>query len=294
MEKNVNMRLNKKEMMIPRPQCFCCKSSLEICRNDDNQDVIYFDRHLYHKKCFEEMNKVKKKCFYCGQDIDITCTEDETVYYDKHFYHKHCFKEWCNATKRPSKKREMALLNIDNYVNEARIHIQGLLDKKKISSESIKILYKDAKLYIENWFDASDLCAFIRDEYDIQVVPWRKISEILNGNDPKLDGAVPAKSLLDMWQRKSEFLRKQNEKLIAKSDKELSKENIINYDLAILVNKYDSYLKWLEKQRIVEAEKDIAKSQNIVSQSIGYNNKSKNVDVNDSDDISNLVDDIFG
>ena len=74
----------------------------------------------------------------------------------------------------------MALLNIDNYVNEARIHIQGLLDKKKISSESIKILYKDAKLYIENWFDASDLCAFIRDEYDIQVVPWRKISEILN------------------------------------------------------------------------------------------------------------------
>lgn len=44
---------------------------------------------------------------------------------------------------------------------------------------------------------------------------------------------------------------------------------------------------------ILEAEKETEKSQNIVSQSIGYTNVSKDSKV-DTDDISDLVDDIFG
>ena len=48
-----------------------------------------------------------------------------------------------------------------------------------------------------------------------------------------------------------------------------------------------------EKQKILEAEKETEKSQNIVSQSIGYTNVSKDSKA-DTDDISDLVDDIFG
>ena len=73
----------------------------------------------------------------------------------------------------------------------------------------------------------------------------------------------------------------------------MSADQRLNYDLSILVNKYDSYLKWLEKQKIIASEKEIEKSENIVCKSIGYTSSNK-AEKNDSDDISALVDDIFG
>ena len=45
-------------------------------------------------------------------------------------------------------------------------------------------------------------------------------------------------------------------------------------------------------QKIIEAEKEIEKNENIVSKSIGY--ASHKTEKNNSDDISDLVDDIFG
>ena len=102
---------------------------------------------------------------------------------------------------------------------------------------------------------------------------------------------IPPEHLLDMWKRKIDMLngiadRNRTKGLVMSSDKR------INYDLSILVNKYDSYLRWLEKQRIIEAEKEIEKSENIVGKSIGYT--SNKPEKNDPDDISALVDDIFG
>ena len=95
-----------------------------------------------------------------------------------------------------------------------------------------------------------------------------------------------------MWQRKIDMLNG-----IAKKNEikgiHMQSEQRLSYDLTILINKYDSYLRWKEKQKILEAEKETEKSQNIVSQSIGYTNVSKDKKV-DTDDISDLVDDIFG
>ena len=105
---------------------------------------------------------------------------------------------------------------------------------------------------------------------------------------------IPPSDLLDMWQRKIDMLNS-----IAKKNEikgiHMQPEQRLSYDLSILVNKYDSYLRWKEKQKILEAEKEkeTEKSQNIVSQSIGYTNVSKDSKV-DTDDISDLVDDIFG
>ena len=73
------------------------------------------------------------------------------------------------------------------------------------------------------------------------------------------------------------------------------KRNHKKYDIKIL-NFSVGYLpdsKLTEKQKILEAEKETEKSQNIVSQSIGYTNVSKDSKA-DTDDISDLVDDIFG
>lgn len=44
------------------------------------------------------MKKIKKKCYFCSEDIDVAENEHELVYYDKHYYHKHCFIQWCHAS----------------------------------------------------------------------------------------------------------------------------------------------------------------------------------------------------
>lgn len=288
------MQFDRKSIMVPKPQCFCCKSSLDIYRNNSNEDIMYFDKHYYHKKCFMEMKKIIKKCYYCSKDIDFYCKDDELVYYDKHFYHKSCFVQWCHATKTPSKKRQAALINIDNYIAEANQQVTDLMAVKKIGEEDIRAFHDEAVKQIEKWFDESDLCNFIREEYDISVVPWRKLPQVLNGTYPNLQSAIPAKYLLDMWKRKLDFIRKQNEKLTAHSGEELTKESLIHYDLAILVNKYDSYLKWLEKQKVLEAEsrKDTKMESNRIDVNVIYAKGSSTSQ--ESDDMPSLVDDIFG
>lgn len=278
--------------MVPRPNCFCCKSSLTIHRNQSNDDIIFFDKHYYHKECFKKMNIVKKKCFQCGKDIDIlNINDDKIVYYDKHFFHNDCFYKWCHATKNPSKKRQMALINIDKHTDEAKVVVNDLIEKKKITNENLNTYHNDALNEIEKWFDGADLCAFIREQYDVRNIPWKKISQIINGTNINLSCSIPAKHLLDMWMRKMEMLNSIANRNITKG-KSMTPEQRINYDLAVLVNKYDSYLKWLEKQKIIEAEKEIEKSDNIVGKSIGY--VSCKVEENNLDDISDLVDDIFG
>ena len=136
---------------------------------------------------------------------------------------------------------------------------------------------------------------FIKDSYDVTIVPttvWQKLSDIYNGTFKGMSVGIPPEHLLDMWKRKINMLngiayRNKTKGIVMGFDKR------INYDLSILINKYDSYLRWLEKQRIIEAEKAVEKSENIVGKSIGYITANKS-DRNGSDDISVLVDDIFG
>lgn len=136
---------------------------------------------------------------------------------------------------------------------------------------------------------------FIKDAYDVTIIPttvWQKLGEIYSGTFKGMSVGIPPEHLLDMWKRKIDMLngiadRNKTKGIVMSSDKR------INYDLSILINKYDSYLKWLEKQKIIASEKEIEKSDNIVGKSIGYTASNKS-EKNDSDDISALVDDIFG
>lgn len=286
------MRQNRKNIMSPAPKCFCCKRSLRIERDIDNQDILYFDKHYYHKQCFEQMNMIKKKCFHCKDDIHIHTTADELIYYDKHFYHTDCFKEWCNAVN--TKKRKMAMLNYNSYIDEAKNMVADLLDKKHISSPNISQYQLDASKQIQKWFDGSDLCAFIKETYDVTDPQWTRLSQVIEGTYPNISCPIPADELLDMWKRKLSFLQKQNQNLISKQGS-VSPDKLIRYDIAILVKKYDSYKRWKEEQKILAAEnkKEIEKKQNIISQQIIVTKAMENNITNVSNDFSDLVDDIF-
>lgn len=284
-------------MLKPRPSCFCCKRPFEIYKDDDFDEYVYFDNHLYHKKCFVEMNIIRKKCFFCKKDIELSKDGNKAVKYDNHFYHKDCFIDWCNATKKPSNKRQFALRNMEAYISETTAEVNALYEKKKCDDSNLNKYSWEAKNYIMDKFSEIDLCAFLRETYGVKKLPWQKIHNTLLGKTDKCDFEIPVEDILDMWKRKLDFLLKQNEKLVRKNG-EVDASSLIMYDLAILINKYDSYCKWKEKQKIIEAENK--KNTENITNTVGFtnairiDNKKAGENLELDDDLLGLVDDIFG
>lgn len=218
---------------------------------------------------------IHRKCGCCREGFYISNANiDDAIYYDKKTYHSSCFISICN--KRSKMKRE------------------DISQKWKWTLEHLELIkqesYKHLSLSIakENVFD------FIKDAYDVTIIPttvWQKIGNIYNGTFKGMSVGIPPEHLLDMWKRKIEMLNGIAARNVMKG-KPMNADQRINYDLSVLVNKYDSYLKWLEKQKIIEAEKEVENSENIVGKSIGY--VVQKLDKGNSEDISALVDDIFG
>ena len=218
---------------------------------------------------------IKRKCSCCGEYFYISNDNiDDAIYYDKKTYHSSCFINICN--KRSQMKRE--------DVSQKWTWVLNHLDSIKQES------YEHLKLAVIK----EDVFNFIKDAYDITIIPttvWQKLSNIYNGTFKGMTYGIPPEHLLDMWERKIDMLNGIANRNNTKG-KTMNADQRISYDLSVLVNKYDSYLKWLEKQKILEAEKEIEKNENIVGKTIGY--VAQKTEKNNSDDISDLVDDIFG
>ena len=217
-------------------------------------------RYVYDNK----QTQIQRKCGCCGENIYISNDNiDDAIYYDKKTYHSSCFINICN--KRSKMKRE----------NVAQKWMWVLNNLEQIRHESGKHL--SLAVTKESIFD------FIKDAYDITIIPtniWQKLGDIYNGTFKGMTYGIPPEHLLDMWKRKIDMLNG------------IADRNVTKGITMILVNKYDSYLKWLEKQKIIAAEKEVESNENIVGKSIGYNSQKQERD--NSDDISALVDDIFG
>ena len=218
---------------------------------------------------------VKRKCSCCGEYFYISNNNiEDAIYYDKKTYHSSCFINMCDKRSKMkradvSQKWTWVLNNLDSIKRESYEHLRLAVVKE-------------------------DVFNFIKEAYDVTIIPstvWQKLANIYNGTFKGMSFGIPPEHLLDMWKRKIDMLNGIASRNTTKG-KSMNADQRINYDLSVLVNKYDSYLKWLEKQRIIEAEKEIEKNENIVSKSIGY--VSRKTEKNNSDDISDLVDDIFG
>lgn len=221
---------------------------------------------------------IKRKCGYCGEYLYINKNNiDKAIYYDKKTYHSDCFINLCK--KRSTNKK----VNIS--------------EKWKWISDHIITIKNDTYSHFINSIEKDEVFQFIKDAYDLTIIPttvWHKLSNIYDGTFKGMSTGIPPSDLLDMWKRKIDMLNGIAEKNESKGI-HMQPDQRLSYDLSILINKYDSYLRWKEKQRILEVEKENEKTQNIVGQSIGYIKNTKHNNNNlDTDDISNLVDDIFG
>jgi len=222
-------------------------------------------------------SNIKRKCGCCGNEIIIDKTNvGDVIYYDKKTYHSKCFTDICE--KRMKSKR----VNISEKWTNVYNNIESI--KKDSYTHLMSSIYKE------------DIFYFIQENYNITIIPttvWQKIANIYSGNFPGLLGnGIPPEHLLDMWSRKIGMLNKtaQRNKIQGKN---MDASQRINYDLSILINKYDSYLKWLEKQRIIEVENDNEQPNLNITNFINVN-QHNNVSNSEDEDLSDLVDDIFG
>ena len=135
------------------------------------------------------------------------------------------------------------------------------------------------------------LTDFIYKEYNVTFLPkyfFINLDKIYKGEYKNLKEPVPVEDLFDMWQKKMDYL---NKTYIYNKEhgKDMQGVQRINYDLAILLSKYDSYKRWKEKQKAIQKQEQEFKKQQVFVNIAKIQVRPK---ISDSDDISSIIDEI--
>lgn len=154
--------------------------------------------------------------------------------------------------------------------------------KTKAQAEKDKI-EKNIRLQFTDW---------LYTQYEISFLPkyfFINLDKVYKGTYKNLNKPVPVEDLWDMWQKKMPYLQKVHDKN-KRCGKEIEGIARISYDLAIILSRYDSYLKWKEEQKLSQTQLN----QNEIH--IDYDNIKvvKNVSNQDDDkiDIDSILDEI--
>lgn len=214
-------------------------------------------------------------CAYCGNEIFVN---NHTIYdlirYDNKNYHKQCFQECCE--KKSVKKGAYAQKWADALQHYNDIVLESLT-------------------FYENKVTRDTLNKFLQEEYGLAIIPsnfWQRIADLNTGKYKQIGTKVPTSDILEMWQIQIKKLNAIAEYNKAHG-KTMTKESRLIYDLAILIGKYNGFLEWKERQKILQANKEIERkkkeSDKIITDKIVIPKvKFKR------DDILELVNDIFG
>ena len=190
-----------------------------------------------------------RKCRLCGRDIIFERDRDNCLMYSKAFYHVDCFVKSKKECKSPWSEDRLGVF-LPPVIEETKQFIDQKLSEE-MEKERKKALAKVDECKRKAFFD------FIRDTYAPAIVPgkfYARLQKIVFGTDPKVAAAIPAQYLHDEWRRLLPELNR-----IYKANEGIGK-NITerwNYDLAVVLNKYPSYLAWRKNQ---EQQHEEAKS----------------------------------
>lgn len=219
---------------------------------------------------------VKRKCACCKDSVCISNNNiSEVIYYDKKTYHSKCFLSICEKGIKSNRQDVLAKWT-KAFNNMAEI-------KNQSYSHFIQAITKE------------EIFEFIKETYSVSIVPspvWHKLASIYDGTFKGMSEGIPPEHLLDMWRRKIKMLNDiaHNNQL---KGKKMTGQQRINYDLSVLINKYDSYLGWLERQKILASQNNVVDNDISMTKYIGQNAK-QHLKQPSKNDISDLVNDIFG
>lgn len=208
------------------------------------------------------MNVNIRKCKYCGKDIDVD--KEEFIKYSNAFYHANCFIERQLNKKRGAWTLEQCHEELNKFKE---------FEQKKTHEKFVK----------------DSLIEFLTNQYNISFFPnyfYVKMQSIYNGTYKGLQKPIPPEHLLEMWETKINYLNKIN----AKKDIPLEGLNRINYDLAILLARYDKFIKWKEtqKQEQEQIQLRIKEKNNMIQYKILTQSQHRQC----SDDLSDMLDEI--
>ena len=196
---------------------------------------------------------LKRKCALCGGDIEVSLPySGQYVYYKTKakWYHVDCF----------------------TAVTTSRVKCGDWIER--------------TKQFVTNEVSKDNISRMIQNHYGVTLVPkyiYIKLDSVYKGTFKGLAVPIPPEDLYEMFQRKMPYL----DKIAIK--KKLSGVSRFNYDLAIVISKYDSFLKW-RKEEESQAENTFSKEYIVTFQkNHTLSNKSKPDDI----DIGSVVDDIM-
>lgn len=217
---------------------------------------------------------ILRKCKYCDskKDKTINVDVDKYIYSYSNFYHYDCFIK--------------ALMEKNKYTSKKAQDLAEIQFKKTLTNQSVqKNIDKDRLFY------------WIYDNYNINVLPnyvYTKFSNIADGTFSKRV-IVPISyfDLLCIFKKMKKTLDKEYIRNKQKG-KIFDAVGRINYDLAIVINNYDKYLEWKERNRGRNIQKKEVVSDIKSMQQSGVPTKEKNKETNEKMiNISDIIDDCF-
>lgn len=218
-------------------------------------------------------------CRVCKEKLK---SKEELMKLNRSYYHVSCYRQ----------KQLLDLVDIEEIEENITKGKQEYLERK----QEIKDKKRESEQSVIKITDGKDeLITWVQEHYDITTIPsffFLKLASIVNGTYKGLREPITYHELLDMLQRKK---RQLDIKLASKKfDNNLGR---LNYDLAVVINQYDSYKKWKINREIeLEELKNKTKEQ---QESLRHNTSQNqiaklNKKVDKEPCIADLVDDIFG
>ena len=216
-----------------------------------------------------------RKCAACPKPIEIDRNHtSDIIYYKKKYYHSNCFCDL--ATKRSQAKIKSAL--------EWKEALDNLWD---LEAETEKML--------KSSITKDELNDWLLSHYDIAVVPsrfWQIVADLERGvYKGKKCKPISMEMLLGVWkwgQRKLDEISVRNK---ANNKGPKNDAERINYDLSIVVGHVADYIKYMNKIKSAEIERENKRKEEI---KVDYNKiKTSSNDNHGLDDISELLDDLI-
>lgn len=172
-------------------------------------------------------------CKVCGCEVDYDSSDMKSFKEKGSDYHVKCFidKKLVSSTiKRKGKNK-----------------IEGKDDIEKLANQ----LYDDfqSKRIVAKIKD--DFYEYIQETYSIMLLPksiFVKMDSITSGTYKGLAMPISIEDIYDMFRKKKNELDKIYTHNVAKG-MQFNEVGRFNYDLAILISKYDTYLKWKTKEK---------------------------------------------
>lgn len=232
-----------------------------------------------------------KKCIYC----DKTIKKEEEYCSVKH-------KKTIKYVHLECKKQCIKQL-IEQYSDEFIYGIyknrkKKLEEEKKKEKEQVEKEIKERELT-----DKDNFFFYIIQTYNIsntETIPkyiYKKVSEIVSGKFKGFNDSISYEDLLIMFQKQQKNLTKIYMNNVKKGKKMTNIERF-NYDLAVIVNKYDSYKQWKEKQKLLrnneqEEQEYLSNRKDFKALQENNNNLLDGSDNEKELDIDDIVDDLL-